>query len=70
MTGRDLTGAAMRAAIGALQARAASDGSAGAIHAPVTAIPVAHGRGLIIDVPLAGNGGDAVSNRVLLILRS
>jgi putative drug exporter of the RND superfamily len=70
VTGRDLTGPTMRAAIGALQARAATDGPGGAIHAPVTAIPVADGRGLIIDVPLAGNGGDAASNRALLTLRS
>src|SRR5215469_12595398 len=70
VTGRGLTGPAMRSAIGSLQARAASDGPGGAIHAPVTAIPVAHGRGLIIDVPLAGNGGDAASNRALLTLRS
>jgi RND superfamily putative drug exporter len=70
VTGRDLTGPTMRAAIGALQARAASGGLGGAIHAPITAIPVAHGRGLIIDVPLAGNGGDAASNRALRTLRS
>src|SRR5215472_1092692 len=70
VTGRDLTGPAMRAAIGALEARAASDGPGGAIHEPVTAAPVAGGRGLIIDVPLAGNGGDAASSHALLTLRN
>ena len=43
-------------------------GPDGAIHAPITATPVAGGRGLIIDVPLAGNGGDAASNHALLDL--
>jgi RND superfamily putative drug exporter len=70
VTGRDLTGPAMQAAIGALQARAASDGPGGAIREPINAAPVAGGRGLIIDVPLAGNGGDPASTRALLALRT
>jgi len=69
VTGQDVTGPGMRAAIGALQARAAADGPDGAIREPTTATPVAGGRGLIIDVPLAGNGGDAASNDALLTLR-
>ena len=70
MTGPDVTGPGVRAAIAALQARAADGGPAGAIRAPITATPVAGGRGLIIDVPLAGNGGDAASNSALLTLRN
>jgi RND superfamily putative drug exporter len=69
VTGRDLTGPGMRDAIGALQARAAADGPRGALRVPVTATPVAGGRALVIDVPLAGNGGDAASSAALLTLR-
>jgi RND superfamily putative drug exporter len=70
VTGRDVAGPGMRAAIVALQARAAADGPHGAIREPITATPIAGGRGLIIDVPLAGNGGNAVSSDALLTLRS
>jgi putative drug exporter of the RND superfamily len=70
VTGRDLTGLGMRDAIAGLQARAAADGPSGAIHEPVTATQLAQGRGLIIGVPLAGNGGDAASNDALLTLRN
>ena len=69
VTGHDVAGPAVRDAIGALQARAAADGR-GAIREPITATPVAGGRGLIINVPLAGNGGDAASNAALLTLRN
>jgi RND superfamily putative drug exporter len=70
VTGRDVAGPGMRDAIVALQARAAADGPHGAIREPITATPIAGGRGLIIDVPLAGNGGNAVSNDALLTLRN
>ena len=70
VTGQDLTGPAMRDAIAALQARAASAGPAGPIHAPVTARPVADGRALILSVPLAGNGSNSVSGHALLALRN
>jgi RND superfamily putative drug exporter len=60
----------MRTAIASLQAKASAGGPGAAIHAPVTAAPVAGGRGLIIGVPLAGNGGDAASNHALLTLRN
>jgi RND superfamily putative drug exporter len=70
VTGRDVAGPGMRDAIVALQARAAADGPHGAIREPITATPIAGGRGLIIDVPLAGNGGNAVSNDALLALRN
>jgi RND superfamily putative drug exporter len=70
VTGPDVTGPGVRTAIAALQARAADGGSGGAIRTPITATPVAGGRGLIIDVPLAGNGGDATSDHALLTLRN
>jgi putative drug exporter of the RND superfamily len=66
VTGTGLAGPAMRDALAALQARAARGGP---IHQPVTATPVAGGRGLVIGVPLAGNGGDAASTSALLTLR-
>ena len=66
VTGTGLASPATRHAVAALQARAAHGGP---IHAPVTAAPVAGGRGLIIGVPLAGNGGDASSTAALLTLR-
>jgi putative drug exporter of the RND superfamily len=67
VTGNGLASPAMRDAIANLQARAARGGP---IHPPVTATPVAGGRGLIIGVPLAGNGGDAASMAGLLTLRN
>ena len=69
VTGTNLAGPGMRDAIATLQARAAADGPAGPIRQPVTAIPVAGGRGLIVGVPLAGNGGNSASNRALVSLR-
>jgi putative drug exporter of the RND superfamily len=66
-TGTGLTGPGLRDAIGRLEARAAAGGP---IHGPVTVTPVAQGQGLIIGVPLAGNGGDAVSDHALLTLRN
>ncbi len=66
VTGTGLVGPGMRDALAALQARAAHGGP---IHPPVTATPVADGRGLVIGVPLAGNGGDAASTAALLTLR-
>jgi RND superfamily putative drug exporter len=66
VTGTGLASPAMRDALAALQVRAAHGGP---IHAPVTATPVAGGRGLAIGVPLAGNGGDAASTAALLTLR-
>jgi RND superfamily putative drug exporter len=69
VTGKDLTGPAMRDAIAALQARAAAGGPGGAIHEPITAAAVAGGRGLIVSVPLAGNGSDSLSDHALLSLR-
>ena len=66
VTGGDLSGPRMRAAVTALQARASAGG---VIHSPVTAAAVAGGRGLVISVPLAGNGTDSASSSALLALR-
>jgi putative drug exporter of the RND superfamily len=67
VTGTNATGPAMAGPISALQARAAADGPLGAIHGPITATPIT--GGMIIDVPLAGNGGDTASNNALVALR-
>jgi RND superfamily putative drug exporter len=66
VTGRDLNGPAVRAAVTAV-ARTAS--ATGPIRPPVTAASVAGGRALIVDVPLAGNGSDARADAALLSLR-
>jgi putative drug exporter of the RND superfamily len=69
VTGQDLTGPAMQDAIAALQAQGAAAGPGSPVHGPVTACPVAGGRALILGVPLAGNGGNMVSDHALLALR-
>jgi putative drug exporter of the RND superfamily len=69
VTGPDATGARVMAAVAALQGRAAAGG---AIREPVTATAVGGGpggRALVVDVPLAGNGSDSVSDQALLTLR-
>src|SRR6516162_46222 len=67
VTGTGLNGPAVRDAIAALQARASAGGP---IREPVTAQPAAGGRALIVNVPLAGNGTDSVSDAALLTLRN
>jgi|CZKW01.1.fsa_nt_gi RND superfamily putative drug exporter len=67
VTGQDVTGPAASRAVEALAARASASGP---INGPVTAHAVAAGRGLIISVPLAGSGLDAVSNHALQTLRN
>jgi putative drug exporter of the RND superfamily len=67
VTGTDLTSPAMRDAIAALNARASA---AGPVREPITATPVAGGRALLLDVPLAGNGTGSVSGDALLSLRN
>jgi RND superfamily putative drug exporter len=69
VTGSGLSSQSLKDAVVALQARAAADGPGGPIHAPVTATPVGGGRGLVLGVPLAGNGGDAASTAALVTLR-
>ncbi len=66
VTGPGATGPKVLAAVAALQGRAAA---AGPIRTPVTAAPVGHGA-LLIDVPLAGHGSDALSDQALLTLRN
>jgi putative drug exporter of the RND superfamily len=67
VTGHDLGRQAVRDAVVALQERASTGGP---IRAPITVTPVASGRGLVIEVPLAGNGSSNVSNNALLALRN
>ena len=66
VTGHDLSGPRIQSAVRALEDRASA---AGPIRAPITVTRVASGRGLIIDVPLAGNGSGNVSTNALLALR-
>ncbi len=69
VTGTDVTGPRVQAAVAALQGRAAAGG---AIREPVTATAVGSGaaRALLVNVPLAGNGTDAASYRALQTLRT
>jgi putative drug exporter of the RND superfamily len=67
VTGANLSSPAMADAVTALRARASAGGP---IHDPITATSIAGGRGLIVGVPLAGNGGDATSMAALLTLRN
>jgi putative drug exporter of the RND superfamily len=66
VTGADVTGPKVLAAVDALRSRAAAGG---AIHEPVTATAIG-GRALVIGVPLAGNGADSASTSALLTLRN
>jgi putative drug exporter of the RND superfamily len=66
VTGQDLGGPKVTAAVGALRTRAASGG---AIHAPVTETVLGGGRALLVSVPLAGNGTNSASDSALVTLR-
>jgi putative drug exporter of the RND superfamily len=66
VTGQDVTGPKVTAAVGALRSQAASGG---AIHAPVTTAVLGGGRALLVGVPLAGNGTNAASDSALVTLR-
>ena len=68
VTGHDLTGPKVAAAVGALRSRALS-ASGGAIHAPVTESVLGGGRALLVGVPLAGNGTNSASDNALVTLR-
>lgn len=48
---------------------AAVPGIGGMIHGPITAAPVGAGQGMLISVPLAGDGNSALSQRALVALR-
>ncbi len=67
VTGRGLTSPAVRHALADL-ARSAS--TRGAIRPPVTSGSVGGGRALVVNVPLAGDGTNAVSDSALLTLRN
>ena len=67
--GKDLTGAAMRDAIAALNAQLSAAAAKGMFDDSVLATPVADSRALIVDVQLPGNGTNVISNDALLILR-
>ena len=66
VTGGNVTGPRVAAAIAALQGRAAGRGP---IREPVVATPLAGGKAMLVDVPLAGNGGGTVSGQALVTLR-
>jgi putative drug exporter of the RND superfamily len=72
VTGTDVTGPKVAAAVAELRARAAADSAAneGAIHNPVTVTAVGGGRALVVDVPLAGNGANTASDNALATLRN
>ncbi len=67
VTGQHLAGPAVQKAVLALEQRASA---VGPIRAPIIVTPVASGRGLVIDVPLAGNGSSSISSNALLALRN
>ncbi len=74
VTGRGVLTTAMHRAVARLSALAAASGPIhgtihGTIHGPVTAQPVASGRAMILNVPLAGDGLGGISDRALTILR-
>jgi putative drug exporter of the RND superfamily len=66
VTGGSLTGAPVRHALAALEARAADGGP---IREPIGATLLGHGKVLVVSVPLAGNGTDGTSNHALTDLR-
>ena len=66
VTGQDVTGPKVTAAVGALRSRASSGG---AIHEPVTVTVLGGGRALLVGVPLAGNGTNSASDSALVTLR-
>ncbi len=85
VTGTDVTGPRVRAAVAALQGRAAAgpgatkgatkgagEAGGGAIREPVTATVVGGrgGQALVVSVPLAGNGSDTASYDALQTLRT
>jgi RND superfamily putative drug exporter len=66
VTGQDLSGRPVAAALAALRDRASARGP---VRGPVTAAPVAHGRALVVSVPLAGAQYGSVADHALLVLR-
>ena len=72
VTGADVTGPKVLAAVAEIRARAggASADHAGAIREPVTATAIGGGRALVVGVPLAGDGANTASNNALATLRN
>ena len=68
VSGSNLESPAMQDAARCALRAAASKG--GAIHGPVSATAVAHGKALVVEVPLAGNGTSKVSDSALLTLEN
>jgi RND superfamily putative drug exporter len=66
VTGQDVTGPKVAAAVDALRARTSADGP---VRGPVTATPIGGGRVLVVNVQLAGNGQDSTSFSALATLR-
>ncbi|MGN6681320.1 MAG: MMPL family transporter, partial [Streptosporangiaceae bacterium] len=66
VSGHDLAAPAIMHAIAELRSDATKTGP---IRQPVTAPAIAHGRGLIVQVPLAGTGSGPASNHALALLR-
>jgi putative drug exporter of the RND superfamily len=67
VSGSNLASPAMQAQLATLRADASRGG---AIHGPVNATAVAHGKALVVEVPLAGNGSSKVSDSALLTLEN
>ncbi len=67
VTGNNLHSSAVTAAVTSLEHTASASGP---VRQPVTAAYVAHGRALVVSVPLAGNVTDARANAALLSLRN
>jgi putative drug exporter of the RND superfamily len=66
VTGSDVTGPKVAAAVDALSGLASAGGP---VRGPVTATPIGGGRALVVDVQLAGNGTDSTSFNALAALR-
>jgi RND superfamily putative drug exporter len=66
VTGSDVTGPKVMAAVGALRARTSAGGP---VRGPVTTTSIGGGRALVVGVTLAGNGQDSTSFNALATLR-
>jgi RND superfamily putative drug exporter len=66
VTGSDVTGPKVVAAVGALRARTSAGGP---VRGPVTATSIGGGRAVVVTVQLAGNGQDSTSFHALAALR-
>ena len=66
VTGPDVTGPKVTAAVGALRARTSAGGP---VRGPVTATPIGGGQALLVNVQLAGSGTDSTSFNALATLR-